>query len=395
MTLLDLLLILLLVAAVRSGWQAGLLTRVSLWAGLVLGLLLAAWTVPVVLGWLARTGSTTRFVIAVTTLAATVSLAATVLGQLGASLGRVVARTPMANLDRAAGAVAGAALVAIGAWLVLPIAAEVPGTLGEQATGSRGARVLAQWAPPAPDVSDGVRRLVAGSRFPEVIAELDPVRTTDAPPGQVAVDADIVAAATTATVRVSASGCDARYDGSGVAIRRDLVLTNAHVVAGSDEVRVRRPDGVQLPGRVVTFDPDRDLALVEVPDLEREPLRLGHGEARDEGVAIGYPGGQPDPRVAAIRIADRRTALGRDIYGLDETEREVLFLAASLLPGDSGAPVIDQAGQVVGLVFAVNPDNDRSAYALDREEIDAVLAAPRVTGATGRCLQTATTDAGS
>ena len=99
--------------------------------------------------------------------------------------------------------------------------------------------------------------------------------------------------------------------------------------------------------------------------------------------------------MAPIRIVDRRTALGRDIYGLDETEREVLFLAASLLPGDSGAPVIDQAGQVVGLVFAVNPDNDRSAYALDREEIDAVLAAPRITGATGRCLQTATADAGS
>jgi len=135
MTLLDLLLALLLLAAVRSGWRAGLLTRVSLWIGLVLGLLLSAWTVPLVLGWLAETASTTRFVIAVTTLAATVALVATTLGQLGASLGRVVARTPMARLDQAAGAVAGAAVVVVGAWLVLPIAAAVPGTLGEQASG--------------------------------------------------------------------------------------------------------------------------------------------------------------------------------------------------------------------------------------------------------------------
>jgi S1-C subfamily serine protease len=394
MTLLDLLLALLLLAAVRSGWRAGLLTRVSLWIGLVLGLLLSAWTVPLVLGWLAETASTTRFVIAVTTLAATVALVATTLGQLGASLGRVVARTPMARLDQAAGAVAGAALVVVGAWLVLPIAAAVPGTLGEQASGSRGAGILADWAPPPPDVSDGVGRLVAGSRFPEVIAELDPVRAAEPPPGDIAVDADVVADATAATVRVSASGCDARYDGSGVTVSRNHVLTNAHVVAGSDEVQIRRPDGVQLPGRVVTFDPDRDLAIIEVPELGQEPLLLGHGQARDEGVAIGYPGGQPDPRVAPVRIEQRRTALGRDIYGLDETEREVLFLASSLLPGDSGAPVVNQVGEVVGLVFAVNPDNDGSAYALDREEIDAVLAAPRVTGATGRCLQTSTAGAG-
>jgi hypothetical protein len=64
----------------------------------------------------------------------------------------------------------------------------------------------------------------------------------------------------------------------------------------------------------------------------------------------------------------------------------VLFLSAALRRGDSGGPLIDQEGNVVGIVFAVSPDQPSSAYALDRRELDAILAAPRVTGATGRCL---------
>jgi S1-C subfamily serine protease len=245
---------------------------------------------------------------------------------------------------------------------------------------------LAEHAPPPPDVSNTVRELIAGSRFPEVIAELGPVRTAGPPPASVAIDDDVLARATAATVRVTARGCGVRYDGSGVTIAGGLVLTNAHVVAGSERVEVRRPDGAVRSGRVVAFDPKRDLALLEIADLEQRPLPLGQARAGDEVAVIGYPGGQPDPRVAAVRVQQRRAALGKDIHQQAETERQVLFLSAALRQGDSGAPVIDDEGHVVGLVFAVSPDRPTSAYALDRTEIDAMLVAPRVTGATGRCL---------
>ena len=386
MNLVDLMLALGLLVAIGSGWHAGLLARGGMWLGFGLGLLAAAWTVPLVLDVVPDAVAATRFVLAVGTLTATVALAASILGRLGRSLGRRVAATAVAPADHVLGAVAGAVAVLLGAWLLLPVAAELPGTPGRQAAEALSSRLLVEHAPPPPDVSRTVRQLVAGSRFPEVIAELGPVRAAGPPPESVAVDDAVLARATAATVRVTARGCGVRYDGSGVTIAGGLVLTNAHVVAGSEQVEVRRPDGNVRSGRVVAFDPNRDLALVEVADLEQQPLPLGQANAGDEGAVIGYPGGQPDPRVTAVRIQQRRTAIGKDIHQLAETEREVLFLSAALRQGDSGAPVVDQEGQVVGLVFAVSPDRPSSAYALDRTEIDAILVAPRVTGATGRCL---------
>lgn len=389
MTGLDLVLVLVLVIAIGSGWRAGLLTRGAVWIGLGLGLVAATWTVPSILDLLPSAAATTRFIVAVSTLAATVTLVATTLGQLGRRLGRRVGGTALAGVDRIGGALAGAALVVVGAWLVLPMTSELPGALGRQASGAVSAQLLDEHAPLPPQVGDTMRRLVTASRFPEVIAELGPVRAAGPPPEEVDLDAAVLARATDATVRVTARGCGARYDGSGVTIAGGLVLTNAHVVAGSEQVQVRRPDGAVRTGRVVSFDPDRDLALVEVTDLGQQPLPLGTARTGDEGAVIGYPGGQPDPRVTAVRVQQRRTAVGQDIHHRTETRREVLFLAATLRQGDSGAPVIDAEGNVVGLVFAVSPDQPTTAYALDRTEIDAILVAPRVTGATGRCLSNA------
>jgi S1-C subfamily serine protease len=101
---------------------------------------------------------------------------------------------------------------------------------------------------------------------------------------------------------------------------------------------------------------------------------------------IGYPGGQVDPRVASARIDRAVTGVGRDIYGRDDTERALLFLAAELRSGDSGAAVVGVDGHVIGAVFAVSPDVRTVAYALAVEEIDALLAAPRQPGDAGRCI---------
>jgi len=80
------------------------------------------------------------------------------------------------------------------------------------------------------------------------------------------------------------------------------------------------------------------------------------------------------------------TGVGRDIYGRDATERALLFLAAELRSGDSGAAVVGQDGRAVGAVFAVSPDVRTVAYALTVEEIEIVLAAERVPGDAGGCI---------
>lgn len=386
MTLVDLLLGILLVGGALSGWRAGFVTRLAGWIGLLAGLGVSYWTVPLVLALVEDTGPATRLLLAAGTLALSVAGVTLLLSNVGRSLGERIARTVLAPLDRAAGSIAGVLVVAVLAWLVLPAAAALPDPFGRQASDAAASRVLATFSSPPPDITAALRELVADGPLPSIIAELEPVRAAGPPPDDLAVPPEILERATTSTVRVTARGCGARFDGSGVAIAGGLVLTNAHVVAGSDTVDLRRPDGVVRPGRVVAFDAARDLALVSVEDLGQAPLPLATADPRDEVAVIGYPGGQAQPRIAPARIQQRRSAVGRDIYGVEETEREVLFLSAALRRGDSGAPVIDPEGRVVGLVFAVSPDQPTSAYALDRSEVEAILAAPRVTGATGRCL---------
>lgn len=379
-------LVLLLVGAGVSGWHAGLVTRLGGWLGIVAGLGVSVWSVPLALLLVDGAGPAVRLVVVVTTFGLTVIAVTLLLSSVGRSIGQRLATTWLAPLDRAGGSIAAVALVVLFAWVLLPSAASLPDPVGRQASDAASARLLTAVAPTPPDVTAAMRDLVDGGPLPAIIAELEPVRAAGPPPDDVLVPPEVVAQATASTVRVTARGCGARFDGSGVAIAGGLVITNAHVVAGSDTVQLRRTDGAVRSGRVVAFDPARDLALVSVEDLGLPPLPLATADPRDEVAVIGYPGGQLEPRVAAARVQQRRTAVGRDIYGAADTERQVLFLSAELRRGDSGAPLIDQQGRVVGIVFAVSPEQPSSAYALDRREVDAVLAAPRVTGATGRCV---------
>ncbi|HEY6532787.1 MAG TPA: trypsin-like peptidase domain-containing protein, partial [Acidimicrobiales bacterium] len=118
----------------------------------------------------------------------------------------------------------------------------------------------------------------------------------------------------------------------------------------------------------------RDLALVAVEDLDRPALAVRAGTAADGAIGgvFGHPGGEP-LRIAPYRVARSLTATGRDIYGSGETARDVLELAASLRPGDSGSPLVDPEGMVVGVAFAVARDRSDVAYALAPSELQAVL----------------------
>ncbi|MFW5933482.1 MAG: trypsin-like peptidase domain-containing protein, partial [Actinomycetota bacterium] len=304
-----------------------------------------------------------------------------------ASLRHGIGSQAVARADRIAGGVVGGVLAVVLIWFLLPAASEVPGGVAREVRSSTIASAIDELAPTPPNAARGLRTLIASTRFPEVVGDLGPTPATVDPPEQASVADAVIDTATDATVRVSARGCDRRYEGSGVTVAPDTIVTNAHVVAGAEEVRLTSPDGNQHDADVVVYDPERDLAVLEADGLGQQPLELGRAEAGSEGVSIGYPGGTTTPRVAPVTISERRTAVGRDIYGVEETEREVLFLAASLEQGDSGSPVVDADGQVVGIVFAVSPDRDTAAFALDRTEVDAVLDAPRVTGATGACIE--------
>jgi S1-C subfamily serine protease len=382
----DVFLVVALLVAIFGGLRVGLVARAATWLGLAVGIVVSTRTVPFALSWVDGGEPTVRLFLGLAVLAVTVSVTTTIFQSFGLRARRRLARTPLSGIDRAAGGLAGAAAVVLLTWLLVPVAADVPGEVARQVRNSEIAAVLAERSPDPPDATRTLRALLDTSRFPEVLADLQPAPETGPPPERIAVPEEVVAQATASTVNVEARGCGRRYEGSGFAVALDTVVTNAHVVAGASEVAVRRPDGATRSATVQVFDPDRDLALLTVDDLGQQPLALAGFEPGDDAVAIGYPGGQNTPRPMPAEVREVRTALGRDIYGRAPTERQVLFLASSLRQGDSGSPVVATDGTVGGVVFAISPDNPSLAYALDLPELEALLAAPQQPGETGSCV---------
>ncbi|MFM7063251.1 MAG: trypsin-like peptidase domain-containing protein, partial [Actinomycetes bacterium] len=186
-------------------------------------------------------------------------------------------------------------------------------------------------------------------------------------------DPTAVARALRSSVRIEGRACATLQDGSGVVLGPDLVLTNAHVVAGTRTTTVVRPDGSSVPGRVVAFDPRADAAVLRVPGLGLPAMPQGTTEVGRTVATIGHPGGG-SVRVAPSRIAERIRARCTDILGRCRTRRAVLVLAADLAPGDSGSPLVDSRGRVVGLAFAIDPDAPRTAYALEPSEYRRLVA---------------------
>jgi S1-C subfamily serine protease len=105
------------------------------------------------------------------------------------------------------------------------------------------------------------------------------------------------------------------------------------------------------------------------------------------GAVFGHPGGGP-LELSPYQVGEEVTATGRDIYGAERTERQMLFLAAELRPGDSGGALVDPSGAVVGVAFAIAPDRPDVAFALTIEEVRAVLEGPLTEGTDpGPCLR--------
>jgi S1-C subfamily serine protease len=135
------------------------------------------------------------------------------------------------------------------------------------------------------------------------------------------------------------------------------------------------------------FDPARDLALLAVPGLGQAPLPLAMGKVGTTAAVFGHPEGRADLEVSPAAIRQQVNALGPDLYDLGVTRRSVFVLAAELAPGDSGAALVDGDGFVVGVAFAISPDNRETAYALSASELRTVLEAERLSPApTGPCL---------
>ena len=388
MNLLDLTLLGLAVVAAVGGYRLGFLTRTVSWLGMGLGLFAGARSLPWLLGQFSDQSPASLLL-----FAGLVLLGGSLIGQaIGVVVGsRIRFRLPSRDwviADHALGAVAGLVGVTVACWLLLPTMAAAPGFFATQTRQSVVARTIDRTFPTAPDTLVALRRLVGEDQFPQVFSALTPAPDIGPPPGDAGLTPAVVEQVRPSTVKISGVACSRLQEGSGfVTLGSDVVVTNAHVVAGQDDPQVERDDGAVLDATVVVFDSDRDLAVLRVPGLGRSPLPIVDGGPGATGGVFGHPGGAP-LRVAPFAVGDEVRAVGTDIYDSHRTERSVLVLASQLRPGDSGAALVDDNGVVVGVAFAIAPDDPNVAYALDTTELNAVLAGDLAQPVdTGPCLR--------
>jgi S1-C subfamily serine protease len=387
---LDLVVLAVAAGAGWVGYRMGFVRRAVSWVGLAIGLLVGIAVVPDVADALRGSPPRTRllaslaFVIVVAAVAQAVGAA--IGGLLSARLGR--AHGGLREGDRVAGAALGVAGVLVLMWLLIPALANSPGWTARAVRDSAVARLIDRVAPAPPSESETLGRLVGDQTFPEVF---DTLSSPDAgtPPSD-GIPTEAAARVSRSTLLVEGQACDRIQEGTAFVVAPNLVVTNAHVVAGEHDTRVVTSDGRRLGTTVVAFDPNRDVAVLRVPGLGLAPLERGEGQVDERGALFGHPGGGA-LRQAPVRIAEQIVARGTDISRSNPTEREVFVLAAVTAPGDSGGPIVDADGRVIGVMFAYDISRQSTAYALTRSELDAVLdpvlaGNPTASVSTGECL---------
>jgi S1-C subfamily serine protease len=178
-----------------------------------------------------------------------------------------------------------------------------------------------------------------------------------------------------------APSCSERIEGSGFVYAPDHVLTNAHVVAGVTQgPDVITNGGGQLSGRVVLYDPQRDLAVLYVPGLSANSLSFApQAKIGANAIVAGYPLDGPFTPAAA-RIGAIEQATSPDIYQTAQVTRQIYSIRAVVKPGNSGGPLLSPGGQVYGVVFAAATSVEDTGYALTAAEVqpDAAAGAARI-----------------
>lgn len=373
---LDLFCILLAVSSLVAGWRFGFVRRVVGWIGMAAGVLGASWLLPRVLDATDPATSSSRFLVGAAVLLAGAAVGQAVGAPVGARLHRAVGEARLGVADAALGSFVAVLGLVVGLWILLPTMADVPGWPARQARSSAVARTIDRMLGSPPAVLDGLSVALGLEGLPRVFADLGVAPEAAAPPAEVALAPEVVARAEASTVKVVGPACDRLQTGSGFVVEDRLVLTNAHVVAGTESLRVETSAGTRAQAELVAFDPLHDLALMRVPALEADPLPLSDAEAGDVGAAFGYPRGGP-LTVAPYRVGSTIEAVGRDIYDRERVRRRILVVGADLAPGDSGGPLVDPDGAVAGVAFAIAPDRPGVAYAIANDQVRRLLAAPR------------------
>lgn len=378
------------VAAI-SGWRSGalgsLLSFIGVVLGAVAGVLLAPHVIPHVSGDRTKLFATLFLI-----------LALVVIGEIaGVVLGRAVRGTIRNRLFRAFDSVVGVSLmlvaVLVASWLLgsLLTSSDQPNL----AAAVKNSRVLSEVDKVAPNwmrsVPNRLSALLDTSGLPDVLEPFGrtPIVNVDAPDAALATD-PVVTTSRPSVVKIRgiAPSCQKVLEGSGFVVAPNRVMSNAHVVAGADSVTIEA-DGKTYDAGVVSYDPNADISILDVPDLPISPLQFAEQPAPKgtDAVVMGYPGGG-DFLATPARVREIIELNGPDIYRSTTVTREVYTVRGTVRQGNSGGPMINRAGKVLGVVFGAAVDDADTGFVLTAKEVERQLARVGNTQrvATGTCI---------
>jgi S1-C subfamily serine protease len=387
--LLDLVLVALAVLSALAGFRRGLICSITSFAGFVAGAAIGVQVAPAIARALLKApsdaGSADQALgqRAVTLIA--VFAFATVghlIGQaIGGRLRAQIARTALGPVDGVGGAVVSVATLLALAWLLALALAYAPTpVLARQIHRSLVLQAIDRAVPgEGQRVVASLLRQLQQHDLPAVSGPFATLLAPSvAPPDPAVVPAAIrVAGSSIVKITGTAPSCSRSIEGTGFVFATDRVMTNAHVLAGVGKPRVTAPGGSTLTARVVLYDPNRDIAVLSVPGLDRRPLSIaGVAASGTSAVVAGYPENGPFTALPA-RIAARTKVTGPNIYQDRTVTRQVYTVRGRVRPGNSGGPLLSTAGEVYGVVFAASVDQSQVGYVLTAAEVAADLEAGR------------------
>jgi S1-C subfamily serine protease len=287
----------------------------------------------------------------------------------------------VAFAESSGGAVLLVALALALAWLFGAVALNAPGAKGLRKAVQQSAilRALNDAFPPSSGLINALNRIDPR------ISITGPSPDVAAPDSKFARDPEVTAAADS-VVRILGTACGLGVEGSGWVAAPGVVVTNAHVVAGETDTTVTPPDtGSALDATAVHYDPGNDLAVLRVSGLAERSLALAP-EVRSgtPGAVIGYPENGP-LTITPARAGATGPVITQDSYGRGPLTRELIALRGEVQSGNSGGPLVDGDGRVMGTVFAATTEGKPGGYAVTNSVVSSALSDTASPVSTGPC----------
>ncbi|HVL86003.1 MAG TPA: MarP family serine protease [Pseudonocardia sp.] len=381
MSWVDLIVVLLAVVAGISGWRHGMAVALLSFVGVLGGAILGVRLAPLLASGVDTPH--TRVIVSIVVVVLLVALGETTGVFLGRHIRDRITGERTLKVDSSLGSALQALTVVVAAWLVaLPLAsASIPGL----AAGVRGSEILQAVNTVMPErakqLPAELKQLLDSSGFPDVLSPFAETPISEVgPPDPALAQSGVVAdvADSVLKVRGRAPSCSRQLEGTGFVIGPELVMTNAHVVAGTEDTSVEVPTrggGTrERDAAVLSYDPSIDVAVLYVPGLTADPLRFASqpAEPGDDVIILGYPLDGPFIATAG-KIRDRIDLVGPDIYDTGEVTRDVYTVRAVVRSGNSGGPMINPAGEVLGVVFGAALDDSETGFVLTADQVRATV----------------------